>query len=287
MKNYLNLMKDIRDNGIHSEYGNGIRHSLFNRTLEWDMADGFPLVTSKKMKWQSPLGEMLWFISGNKNTKDLVNTIGHNIWSMWELKEDHPGYDKGSIGPMYGSLWRNWNGINGKIDQLRNLVNLIRKHKSDTRMSMTAFDPELIATRTLSPQENILQGKGCLNPCHHFVQCHIIKIDNVPHLSLTWSMTSSDVPIGLPYNIAGYALLLHLLARETGCKPHMLYYHGGDAHIYENQLPLVDTQLLLADDILPLPTLAISGSNSMFDITLESLDMVDYVHHSFIRYPLS
>lgn len=324
MKNYLELLEDILETGTMCAHANGNRLSVFNKTLEFDMKDGFPLVTSKKINAHLPISEMLWFISGNKSTKDLYEASGSNIWAMWDLKETEGSHSAGSIGPMYGHLWRNWKVTHGdpnidrpgvatdvlnkltartddelqlvdavkrkratNIDQLYNLVNDIQDPRASTRLSMTAFNPDYSATRSKSPQANILAGNGCLNPCHHFVQCHVTMEGEQRVLSLSFSMTSSDAPVGLPFNIAGYATLLMLLARETNCLPGKLYYKGGDVHIYENQIDMVKEQISRKNELHTRPVLMITGSNDIFTIKADEIHVMDYNHHPFIKYPVS
>jgi len=289
MKNYLKLIKHIINNGTDAMYRNGIRRSCFNQTLEFDLRKGFPLVTTKKVNWKTPLAEMLWFISGSTNTKDLVKQGVPNIWDMWQLHEDDvvnvsSDFEVGDIGPMYGYLWRKWPNVlnkypgfslmNKTIDQLRNVVESIKKHPHTTRHFVSAFNPVFAADPDISPQENILQGRGCLNPCHRGFTCIVRDIDNVKHLSLHFEMGSNDVAIGMPYNIAGYALLLTLIAKEVDMVPHMLYYNGVDVHLYEEHFELARMQAELKPG--KLPVLHVNQDVGLFDCTIDDLMITGY-----------
>lgn len=315
MRQYLELLQDIIDNGYEHEDRTGIgRISIIGRQLRFDLSKGFPLVTTRKIYSKALIEEMLWFIRGSVNVRELQEK-NVRIWDHWTLekhhiesfKEKHMGFTKvfeargneticdilgdigkaqeGTIGPMYGYIWRN---SSTGIDQLTQLIDNLKNRPYSSRHVVSAWMPELIPDETLTPQENIIMGKGALAPCHMMFQCFVTKSKDSekPKLSLLMYQRSTDCPIGMPYNIAQYSLLTHLLAHECNYDVGEFIWSGGDVHIYKSQLELVKEQLKREPQ--PLPKLVLNPNiKSIFDFTAEDISIIDYNPLEKIDYPVA
>lgn len=331
MQNYLDGMQDVIDNGFDHADRTGVgRRSVFGRQYRFDLQKGFPLVTTKKVNIRNIIIETLWFLSGSTRSLDLEEQ-GVNIWKQWTPTEDDAtafieklksnlkstslitnapelcevagvsswAYMEseirtrvGTIGPLYGAVWRgNYPvGIRKRgPDQIANLIRNLKSSPFHSRHCVTAWIPHLLPDSHYSPIENVLMGNGALAPCHCFFQCFVSPGEENPEelrLSLNLTLRSSDTAIGAPYNIAQYALLLRMLAQVTDMVPHELIVSVGDQHLYADQIELAHTQL--QRDPLPLPILTINpGVKNIDDFVLEDFDLHGYEHHPFIKYPVA
>lgn len=284
MQNIKDLMKDILKNGTLKDTRTGNVISTWNKTLEWDLQKGFPTVTSKKLAWNSVVGELLWFLSGSESLKDLrIYTFGKDVdkWTIWtdDTKRWHNTnnrnlQDKDFVGALYPVQWRNYNYSN--VDQIKNIVDGLKNNPNERNHIVMAWNPEAISKNEMS-----------LKPCHLGFQCYVEN----GKLNLNWWQRSCDVFLGLCFNIASYALLQHLLASWTGLEVGKLSCWIGDTHIYENHKEAVATYL--NNEEHPLPTLELpKGSETLEDVLkLTSVDFKDslknYVHEGPIKAPLS
>lgn len=289
MQSYLNLLKEIYDNGKPRLFRNGNRYGLVGLSLRHNFKHGFPLLTTKTINYKTAFAETLMFIKGISHTgylEDLKDEGVVNIWKKWELKSDD--IDGGIIGPMYGQLWRNFPSANGTgtIDQLASVIDNIKRIPYSTRHYVSAFHPSFKADDLKTPQQNVIDGNGCLNPCHPSFQFIVTVGDNGNNaLSIVFNMTSSDVPVGLPYNIAGYALLLTLVALEVNMEIGELVYHGGDCHIYENQMHKVTEQLMRVP--YTLPTIRVENFTDIWSVKLSDIVVENYTCWPHLAYPVS
>ena len=220
MKSYLDLLQDVMDNGeIKGDRTGTDTRSVFGRQLRFDLSKGFPLVTTKKMHLKSIIHELLWFLMGDTNIRYLQEN-GVRIWNEW-------ADENGDLGPVYGSQWRAWEGPDGRqVDQIAQVVDSIRNNPDSRRHLVSAWNVAEI--------ENMR-----LPPCHFVFQFYVVN----GTLSCMLTMRSSDIFLGLPFNIAQYALLTHMIAQQCDLEVGEFIYSGGDVHIYSNHLEQVQTQL--------------------------------------------
>jgi len=266
MKQYQDLLKKILDKGELKQNRTGIStYALFHETLRFDISKGFPICTTKSVYWKGVVHELLWFIAGGTNIKYLQDNNVH-IWDAW-------ADENGELGPIYGNRWRDFDGV----DQLKNIIDTLRTNPDDRRMIVTAWDPRLLPDGTKSFGENVACGKQALPPCHYCFQ--FVHING--KLNLIWNQRSVDTPIGLPFNIASYALLLHMVAHITGLEANELVFSGADVHLYVNQIHGVLTQLKRTP--LDLPTLELNQNiREIDDFTFDDILLLDYKHHDKI-----
>lgn len=249
MKQYLELLQDILDNGVDKgdRTGTGTR-SVFGRQMRFDLSKGFPLMTTKKVHLKSIIYELLWFLKGDTNVRYLQEN-GVRIWNEW-ARED------GSLGPVYGSQWRNWNGEG--IDQIKNLIETLKTNPNDRRMIVTAWNPSKIADMALPP-------------CHMTFQFYVA--DN--KLSCMLYQRSCDMFLGVPFNIASYALLTMMIAHVCGFGLGEFVHTLADTHIYHNHFDQVKEQL--SRQPRPLPTMRIVRKvESIDDFRFEDFELSDY-----------
>ena len=300
MKQYLDLVRHIRDNGVikGDRTGTGTR-SIFGYQMRFDLSDGFPLVTSKKVHLKSILHELLWFIRGDTNIRYLVEN-GVGIWNDWPYQswlrqtgqEDHlPMYSAewkagmkefieriktdaafakqyGDLGPVYGHQWRNFEGI----DQLAQLVDDIKANPDSRRLLVSAWNPKDIPVMV----------KSGLPPCHSLFQFYVSEV----RLSCQLYQRSADVFLGVPFNIASYSILTLMIAQVTGLKPGDFVHTFGDAHLYSNHMEQVEEQL--SRSTFDLPTLAINPQvNNLFDFVYEDFELLNYQSHGPISAPVA
>ena len=296
MRLYLDYLQDILDHGARKDdrTGTGTR-SVFGRQLRFDLQDGFPLVTTKRVWVRGVLAELLWFLSGGTNIQPLVRQ-GVSIWTDWPLRryreatgeaitqdafeqriaeDDAFAAEWGELGPVYGKQWRAFAGPNGtRVDQIARLVDHLQTKPHSRRHLVSAWHPAQVDAMALPP-------------CHYAFQCWVEPVDGGPdRLSLMWQQRSVDSFLGLPFNIASYAFLTHMLAQQTGLDVGTLIFSGGDCHIYRNHLEQVETQLSRAP--YPLPTLHLQRRpNSIFDYRAADFEIVGYEHHPAIRAPIA
>ncbi|MGA4718882.1 thymidylate synthase [Fictibacillus nanhaiensis] len=259
MKQYLDFLQDILHNGTKKEDRTGTGTvSVFGRQMRFDLQEGFPLVTTKKLHLKSIIHELLWFLKGDTNIAYLKEN-GVRIWDEW-ADED------GNLGPVYGHQWRSWSAPNGEtIDQISNVIEDIKKNPDSRRLIVSAWNPSDIPNMALPP-------------CHLLFQFYVAD----GKLSCQLYQRSADSFLGVPFNIASYALLTMMVAQVTGLKPGEFVHTVGDAHIYTNHLEQVELQL--SREPKPLPKMKINPNvTSIFDFTYEDFELVDYEAHPHIK----
>ncbi|MBH0159551.1 thymidylate synthase [Fictibacillus sp. 26RED30] len=259
MKQYLDFLQDILHNGTKKEDRTGTGTvSVFGRQMRFDLQKGFPLVTTKKLHLKSIIHELLWFLKGDTNIAYLKEN-GVRIWDEW-ADED------GNLGPVYGHQWRSWSAPNGEtIDQISNVIEDIKKNPDSRRLIVSAWNPSDIPNMALPP-------------CHLLFQFYVAD----GKLSCQLYQRSADSFLGVPFNIASYALLTMMVAQVTGLKPGEFVHTVGDAHIYTNHLEQVELQL--TREPKPLPKMKINPNvTSIFDFTYEDFELVDYEAHPHIK----
>lgn len=260
---YLDLLRDILANGTRTEDRTGVgTRSVFGRQIRCDLADGFPLLTTKKVHFKSVAVELLWFIKGMTNVRWLQER-GVSIWDEW-------ADESGELGPVYGKQWRRWTGPDGsEIDQLADLVARIKADPASRRHILSAWNPADVPSMALPP-------------CHTLFQFHVSK----GRLSLQLYQRSADMFLGVPFNIASYALLLAMVAQATGLERGEFVHTFGDAHIYENHLDQVQTQLSRQPRALPRLTLNPDVAD-LFAFEYEDIKIETYDPHPAIRAPVA
>jgi thymidylate synthase len=263
MKAYLQLLQDIMDHGVKKEDRTGTGTiSVFGRQLRFDLAQGFPLLTTKKLHIRSILHELLWFLSGDTNITYLKEN-GVTIWDEWADEE-------GNLGRVYGAQWRTWLAPDGRsIDQISQMIEQIRNNPDSRRHLVSAWNPAEV-------------GNMALPPCHYAFQFYVAD----GKLSCMFNMRSVDTFLGLPFNIASYAFLTHMVAEQCGLELGELIWTGGDVHIYLNHIEQVKLQL--TREPFALPKLLIKNKpDSIFDYRFEDFEMVDYECHPGIKAPIA
>jgi len=263
MKQYLDLMQHILDNGVKKEDRTGTGTlSVFGYQMRFNLADGFPLVTTKKVHLKSILHELLWFLKGDTNIAYLKEN-GVSIWDEW-------ADENGNLGPVYGSQWRSWPTPDGRhIDQITQVVNQLKNNPDSRRIIVSAWNVAEI--------ENMK-----LPPCHAFYQFYVAE----GKLSCQLYQRSADVFLGVPFNIASYALLVLMMAQVTGLEPGEFIWTGGDTHLYTNHLE--QAQLQLTREPRQLPTMVINPDvKDIFDFKFEDFELVNYNPHPAIKAPVA
>lgn len=263
MKQYLDLMQDILDNGVEKgdRTGTGTL-SVFGRQLRFDLQKGFPLVTTKKLHLRSIIYELLWFLNGDTNIKYLQDN-GVTIWDEW-------ADENGDLGPVYGHQWRSWpTPQNGTVDQITNVLNQIKNNPNSRRHIVSAWNPAEVDNMALPP-------------CHAMFQFYVAD----GKLSCQLYQRSADYFLGVPFNIASYALLVHMFAQQCDLEPGEFVWTGGDVHLYTNHIEQAKTQL--SRDPYPLPQLNIKRKpDSLFDYQYEDFEIVNYQAHPSIKAPIA
>jgi thymidylate synthase len=259
MKQYLDLMRHVRDHGIDKadRTGTGTR-SVFGHQMRFDLADGFPLVTTKKCHLRSIIHELLWFLQGDTNIKYLQDN-GVRIWDEW-------ADENGDLGPVYGYQWRSWPAPNGEsIDQISKLVQMIKTNPDSRRLVVSAWNPALVDDMALPP-------------CHALFQFYVAN----GKLSCQLYQRSADIFLGVPFNIASYALLTMMLAQVCGLEVGEFIWTGGDCHLYSNHMEQVEEQLSRTP--FPLPTMKINPDvKDVFAFRFEDFELCDYQAHPHIK----
>ena len=269
MKQYLDLVQHVMDNGLskNDRTGTGTK-SIFGYQMRFNLENGFPLVTTKKLHLKSIIHELLWFLKGDTNIKYLQDN-GVKIWDGWADKN-------GDLGPVYGSQWRNWN--NDNIDQISNLIEMIKKNPKSRRMIVSAWNPSVLPDTSISFDENIKNGKAALPPCHAFFQFYVAN----GKLSCQLYQRSADIFLGVPFNIASYSLFTHMVAHVCKLKVGDFIHTFGDAHIYTNHFDQVKLQLSRKPN--KLPSLKIKRSvNDIFDFKYDDFEILNYNPHPHIK----
>lgn len=306
MKQYLELAQEVLDNGIKKEDRTGVGTiSVFGAQKKYDLREGFPLVTTKKVKFDNILHELLWFLSGETDIRYLVQN-GVHIWDEWayqiyleenQLEEKYPRYseawkankkefiqkvadDEGfakkwaDLGPVYGKQWRAWGGANGKsYDQIQYCLDQLKNNPHSRRILVNGWNvgelQELIHNKHHAPP-----------PCHTLFQFNVMG----DRLDLQLYQRSADVALGVPYNIASYALLLTMFARESGLTPGIFVHTIGDCHIYSNHVEGMKEQLTRTPHTLP--TLEVA-QKPFWELKFEDFELKNYEHDAFIRFPIA
>ncbi len=276
MRQYLDLLKDILDNGVRKDDRTGTGTlSVFGRQFRHDLADGFPLLTTKKLHFRSIANELLWFLRGDTNTGWLKER-GVSIWDEWATEE-------GELGPLYGAQWTAWpTRDGGSINQIDYVLDCLRQRPDSRRILFHGWNVEYLPDESLSPQENAREGRMALPPCHLLYQFYVAG----GRLSSQLYIRSSDTFLGLPYNTASLALLTHMLAQQSDLEPGEIVISTGDSHLYLNHLEQVTTQL--QREPRPLPKLHIQRRpESLYDYRFEDFEIRDYKPHAHIAAPVA
>jgi len=269
MKQYIDLVTHVLKNGIqkNDRTRTGTK-SIFGYQMRFDLNEGFPLVTTKKIHLKSIIYELLWFLKGDTNI-NYLNKNNVKIWNEW-------ADENGNLGPVYGQQWRNWD--NKEIDQISELIQILKTNPNSRRMLVSAWNPSVLPDPTISFSENIANGKATLPPCHAFFQFYVAD----KKLSCQLYQRSADIFLGVPFNIASYALLVLMIAQTTDLQPGEFIHTLGDAHIYNNHLEQIELQLSRTPRKLPKILLNPNVKN-IFDFTFEDFTLVDYDPHPHIK----
>lgn len=265
---YEDLLRDVLDHGAHKSdrTGTGTR-SVFGRQIRFDLADGFPLMTTKRVHFKSVAVELLWFLRGDSNV-GWMRDQGVTIWDEW-------ADDDGELGPVYGVQWRSWPTPDGQhIDQISAVMESLRANPDSRRHIVSAWNVSELS-------------KMALPPCHAFFQFYVAPEEDGPgRLSCQLYQRSADMFLGVPFNIASYSLLTHMMAQQLGLNVGEFVWTGGDCHIYDNHVEQVREQL--SREPYPYPSLRITRKpESLFDYRFEDFEVVGYEHHPTIKAPIA
>ncbi len=270
MRQYLELVQEVLDNGVEKADRTGTGTiSIFGAQKKYDLRDGFPMITTKKVRFDAILRELLWFLKGSTNIND--NLTQHTpIWDAWAS-------NTGELGPIYGYQWRNWEKFTlnpqtdeyqkSHIDQMQQAIDTIKNKPDSRRIIVSAWNPADI-------------DKMALPPCHAFFQFYVVK----NRLDLQLYQRSADIALGVPYNIASYAVLLQMVAQECNLEPGVFVHTLGDAHIYLNHIEGLRTQLARTPHKLPVLQIA---KKPFWDLQFEDFELQNYEHEPFIKFPVS
>ncbi len=276
MRQFLDLLTNVLHNGAvrGDRTGTGTK-SLFGAQLRFNLSQGFPLVTTRKVFFKGVIYELLWFLAGDTNIKYLVDHNVH-IWDAW-------ADEKGDLGPVYGAQWRAWRGPDNRpIDQITQLIQQIRTNPNSRRHIVSAWNPAVLPDERVSPQENVKTGRAALASCHTLFQFHVAE----GKLSCQLYQRSADAPVGLVFNIAQYALLSHMVAQQCDLEPGDFIWTGGDCHIYVNQFDGVREQL--SREPRSLQRLLIKRKPaSILEYRFEDFEITGYDPHPPIKYPVA
>lgn len=343
MQSYLDLLDNILTNGRRRETPRNRSYTLgiFGEQLRFDLSEGFPLVTTRKVPVRGIIEELLWFLSGSSDNNKLVAKNVH-IWDHWAAREfrskayrkineetmgiEHVDVHPGELGPIYGKMWRSWPNPDGTTtDQIATLLNNLKIRPYSRRHIISGWNPSLLPDETLSPIENVYNGRQCLPPCHTLFQFSVEPLTTVERMAIhdvmlgpgmwhAWvrdtrssvpfpkfldkkgvpkdrlscklHARSQDVPIGTVFNIASYAAMVLMICKLFNFAPGEYIHSMGDAHIYDDQIDLVKEQL--KRDPRPLPTLKIVGEpESLFDYKISDFKLEGYNPHPVINYPIT
>jgi len=276
MKQYLDLLKRVRETGDFKGDRTGTgTWSVFGHQMRFDLQQGFPLATTKKIHLKSVIHELLWFLKGDTNTRYLKDN-GVKIWDDW-------ADEKGDLGPVYGYQWRSWPAPDGRhIDQISEVLEQIKRTPDSRRIIVSAWNPADLPDERISPQDNVSQGRMALAPCHAFFQFYVCD----GRLSCQLYQRSADIFLGVPFNIASYALLTMMVAQVCGLQAGDFIHTLGDAHLYSNHLQQADLQL--SRDPLPLPRMNLNPQVKVLDdFCYEDFEIQDYAFHPHIKAPIA
>ena len=278
MKQYHDLVKHILNEGIQKgdRTGTGTL-SVFGYQMRFDLSRGFPMVTTKKLHLKSIIYELLWFLKGDTNIAYLQEN-GVRIWNEW-------ADENGDLGPVYGHQWRNWNSE--EIDQIKEVVETLKNNPNSRRMLVSAWNPSVMPDTSKSFADNVANGKAALPPCHAFFQFYVAPgnpdaEDKRPRLSCQLYQRSADVFLGVPFNIASYALFTMMIAQICNYAPGEFIHTFGDAHIYNNHIEQLNLQL--SRELRNLPTIKINPEvKDLFSFKFEDFTLENYDPHPHIK----
>lgn len=278
MKQYHDLVKHILDHGTQKgdRTGTGTL-SVFGYQMRFDLSEGFPMVTTKKLHLKSIIYELLWFLKGDTNIEYLKEN-GVRIWNEWADEE-------GNLGPVYGHQWRNWNSE--EIDQIKEVIETLKNNPNSRRMLVSAWNPSVMPDTSKSFSENVANGKAALPPCHAFFQFYVAPgdpeaEDKRPKLSCQLYQRSADVFLGVPFNIASYALFTMMMAQVCDYAPGDFIHTFGDAHIYNNHIEQLNLQL--TREFRNLPTIKLNPEvKDIFSFKFEDFKLENYDPHPHIK----
>jgi thymidylate synthase len=278
MKQYHDLVKHVLENGTQKgdRTGTGTK-SVFGYQMRFDLSEGFPMVTTKKLHLKSIVYELLWFLKGDTNINYLTEN-GVRIWNAWADKN-------GDLGPVYGQQWRNWNS--DEIDQIKEVIDTLKTNPNSRRMLVSAWNPSVLPDTSKSFDENVANGKAALPPCHAFFQFYVSppdqsKGEKKAKLSLQLYQRSADIFLGVPFNIASYALFTMMVAQVCGYEAGEFIHTFGDAHIYSNHIEQMELQI--SRDPKPLPKMVINPEiKDIFDFKFEDFSLENYDPHPHIK----
>jgi len=269
MKQYLDLVSHVLEHGNEKgdRTGTGTK-SVFGYQMRFDLSDGFPMVTTKKLHLKSIVYELLWFLKGDTNIEYLTEN-GVRIWNEW-------ADENGDLGPVYGHQWRNWNS--DEIDQIKSVIQALKNNPNSRRMLVSAWNPSVLPDTSKSFSENVANGKAALPPCHAFFQFYVHE----GKLSCQLYQRSADIFLGVPFNIASYALFTMMMAQVCGYEAGEFIHTFGDAHIYNNHMEQLELQRSRAPK--PLPKMFLNPDiTNIFDFTFDDFTLVDYDPHPHIK----
>lgn len=269
MKQYHDLLKHVLATGNQKGDRTGTGTvSVFGHQMRFDLSKGFPMVTTKKLHLKSIVYELLWFLKGDTNVKYLQEN-GVRIWNEW-------ADENGDLGPVYGHQWRNWN--DDEIDQIKDVIHALKNNPNSRRIMVSAWNPSVLPDTSKSFAENISNGKVALPPCHAFFQFYVAD----GKLSCQLYQRSADIFLGVPFNIASYALFTMMVAQVCGYEAGEFIHTFGDAHIYNNHMEQVELQL--SREPRPLPKMILNPDvKDIFDFQFEDFSLVDYDPHPHIK----
>ena len=276
MQQYLALLQDIIDNGVDKGDRTGTGTcSVFGRQFRHNLQQGFPLLTTKKLHFKSIVNELIWFLNGDTNTRWLKEN-GVSIWDEWATED-------GDLGPIYGKQWTAWpTRDGGSINQIDYVVDCLKHNPDSRRILFHGWNVEYLPDETLSPQDNVRQGRMALPPCHLMYQFYVAG----GRLSSQLLIRSSDSFLGLPYNIASLALLTTMLAQQCDLDLGEIIVCTGDSHIYSNHKQQVQTQLARTPGQLPQLNI-LHKPASIYDYRFEDFELVDYQPQAHIPAPVA
>lgn len=269
MKQYHDLLKHVLETGAQKSDRTGTgTYSVFGYQMRFDLSEGFPMVTTKKLHLKSIIYELLWFLKGDTNISYLQEN-GVRIWNEW-ADED------GELGPVYGHQWRNWNGEH--IDQISDVIKTLKENPDSRRMLVSAWNPSVLPDTSKSFSANVADGKAALPPCHAFFQFYVSD----GKLSCQLYQRSADIFLGVPFNIASYALFTMMIAQVCGYAPGDFIHTFGDAHIYKNHLEQIELQL--SREPRPLPKIELNPEvKNIFDFKFEDFKLLYYDPYPHIK----
>jgi thymidylate synthase len=278
MKQYLDLVQHVMENGCQKgdRTGTGTK-SVFGYQMRFDLSEGFPMVTTKKLHLKSIIYELLWFLKGDTNIKYLQDK-GVKIWDAW-------ADSNGDLGPVYGHQWRNWNSE--EIDQITELISELKSNPNSRRMLVSAWNPSVLPDTTKSFEENVANNKAALPPCHAFFQFYVTSPDlskgeEKGKLSCQLYQRSADIFLGVPFNIASYALLTMMIAQVCDLEVGEFIHTFGDAHIYNNHFEQLELQL--TREPKPLPKMILNPAiKNIFEFDFNDFTLEGYEPHALIK----